>query len=408
MNIIIGAGISGLSAGHILAGKYRILEKTNCLGGLSGQYRVNGFAFDFGGHYFHFQNKAAIKELLEKFAVFKTHQRNSKIFMLQRFIPFSLQYHLAYLPVRLRKTVLQEITMTQETQAGSLQEFLLNNFGKHLYDLFFKPFLFKFYGLPLTELLAGMDKGSIPVPRQEEVMRGAVEKKHSTEGYNPIFYYPQPSLQKFIENYAQPVRHRIHFAERVERIDLREKKVFTNKDSYKYDNLINTMPLKEFLSILDPLPPFAWQQLKSLSTLVVNVVLARRRRHFHWLYLPEKDMPFYRVGYYPGQDMTAVYLEKTVAATERMDPEAIYMDMARVLHKTGMIEGHGEILFHDLKIIPVSYIVFDKHWPSLVPPALEFLRRQRIYSIGRYGSWNYSSMADDVQMALAAAALINQ
>ncbi len=80
--------------------------------------------------------------------------------------------------------------------------------------------------------------------------------------------------------------------------------------------------------------------------------------------------------------------------------------MVHTLRKTGMIEGRSEVLFHDLKRIPVSYIVFDKHWPQLVPPALDFLRRQRIFSIGRYGGWNYSSMADDMQTARETAALI--
>jgi protoporphyrinogen oxidase len=408
MNVIIGAGISGLSAGHFLGSEYLLLEKTNDPGGLSGQYQAKGFAFDYGGHYFHFQNKPAVKGYVEKFQAFKVYQRNSKIFMLKRFIPFSLQYHLAYLPSRLRQIVLREMSHQDETRVDNLQEFLLANFGEHLYGLFFKPFLTKFYHRPLSELLSGMDKGSIPVPRREDVRRGALEKKCFAEGYNSVFYYPHQGMQKFIESYSRPLQHSIRFKEQVMRVDLCQKKIFTDKGIYAYDNLINTMPLKEFLSILDPIPPFPWQQLQHLSTLVVNVVLAHRRRHFHWLYLPENDMPFYRVGYYPGGKITTVYLEKTIVSTERIDSQRIYRDMVRALHKTGMIQGQREIIFHDLKKIPVSYIVFGKHWPCLVPPVLEFLRRQRIFSIGRYGSWNYSSMADDIQMAWDTAALINQ
>jgi protoporphyrinogen oxidase len=397
-----------LSAGHFLNGECLILEKTYVPGGLSGQYPVDGYAFDYGGHYFHFQNKAVVKEYVEAFHPFRGYQRNSKIFLLNRFIPYSLQYHLAYLPVRLRQIILAEILSGKELESKNLEDFLLANFGEHLYGLFFKPFMSKFYGRTLTGLISGMDKGSIPVPRREDVLRGVNEKRSFMEGYNPFFFYPCQGMQKFILSYCRTLHDRIRFGERVIRIDLRQKKVYTKMGCYPYDNLINTMPLKEFLSVLAPPSPFPWQQLQHLSTLVVNAVLARRRRHFHWLYLPENDMPFYRVGYYPGGKMTAVYLEKTVAAGERIDSQGILLDMVHALRKTGMIQGRREILFHDLKKIPVSYIVFDKHWPRLVPPALEFLRGQRIFSIGRYGSWNYSSMADDIQSALDTAALINK
>jgi protoporphyrinogen oxidase len=407
MNVIIGAGISGLSAGHFLKGETVILEKTNGPGGLCGQYQANGFTFDYGGHYFHFQNKAAVREYVEKFHAFDVYRRNSKVFLQKRLIPYSLQYHLAYLPSSMRKIILREIFHPAETRAENLEEFLLTHFGEHFYDLFFKPFLSKFYRLPLRELLAGMDKGSIPVPRQDDVWRGAVEKKRSAEGYNPVFYYPRQGLQRFIRDYSRSLQQPIRFGERVVRIDLRQKKVFTDKGNYAYDNLINTMPLKEFSSILDPLPPFPWQQLRHLSTLVVNIALSRRLRHFHWLYLPETAMPFYRVGYYPGRGVTSAYLEKTITATEGVDHRGIFRDAVYVLRKTGMIEQQKEVLFHDLKEIPVSYVVFDTNWPRLVPMMLDFLRQRQIFSIGRYGSWNYSSMADDIQTARATAALID-
>jgi protoporphyrinogen oxidase len=407
MNIIIGAGISGLSAGHILKNECLILEQNARPGGLSGRYRVKGFAFDHGGHYFHFQNKAVVKAYVERFHAFKAYQRNSKVFLLKRFIPYSLQYHLAYLPARLRATILQEILRADETQAETVREFLLANFGRHLLDLFFEPFLGKFYGRPLDELLAGMDKGSIPVPKKDEVRLGAAEKKRFAEGYNPVFFYPRPAAREFIESYSRPVRQLIRLGERVTRVDRQRKKVYTDRGSYAYDNLINTMPLKEFLSILEPRVPFDWQRLNHLSTLVVNAVLGRRRRHFHWLYLPEAETPFYRVGYYPGGGkVIAVYLEKTVRNGDRLDRQQTLRDMALTLAQTGMIASQDEILFHDLKKIPVSYVVFDREWPRLVPPALEFLRRQRIFSIGRYGSWNYSSMADDIQNARDTAFLI--
>jgi len=408
MNIVIGAGISGLSAGQALEGELLVLERNAWPGGLSGQYRANGFTFDYGGHYFHFQNKPAIKKHVEKFQDFRAYRRNSKIFMLDRFIPYSLQYHLAYLPARQRHAILAEICRCQGKPNENLEEFLLANFGKHFYFLFFNPFLVKFYRRSLTGLLPGMDKGSIPVPKLKDVLAGSREKKHFSEGYNPVFFYPGQALQKFIESYCRPLQDKINFSEKVTHIDVRRKKLVTSRGTYDYDNLVSTMPLKELLGMISPPPPFPRQQLKNISTLVVNAVLARRQRRFHWLYLPEKDFSFYRVGYYPGRQAVSVYLEKTVAFAGPIDESSVCREMTSTLLRTGMVSRPGEILFHDLKKIPVSYVVFDRNWPRLVPAILSYLRRLDIYSIGRYGSWNYSSMADDIQSAMETAGQIRQ
>ncbi len=406
MNIVIGAGISGLSAGQALGGELLILEKNSLPGGLCGQYRAGGFAFDYGGHYFHFQNKPAVKAHVEKFQDFREYRRNSKIFMLERFIPYSLQYHLAYLPARLRHVILNEFSPSRKGAGANFEEFLLANFGRHFYQLFFKPYLSKFYRRPLSGLLADMDKGSIPVPDPVDVLSGAREKKYFSEGYNPVFYYPRRSLQQFIESYSRPLRGKIKFSETVLSIDARRRRLVTTRGSYEYDHLLSTMPLKELLGLITPAPPFPRQQLQNISTLVVNAVLARRRRRFHWLYLPERDLPFYRVGYYPGGQTVAVYLEKTIPAAGPLDGPRVQREMEHTLQRTGMVSRPGEILFHDLKKIPVSYVIFDRNWPRLVPAILSFLRRLGIHSIGRYGSWNYSSMADDIQMAQAAAGQI--
>jgi len=399
MNLVIGAGISGLSAGQALEGEFLILEKSPTAGGLAGQYRAGGFAFDHGGHYFHFQGKPGIQKHVEQFHAFQTFRRDSKIFLLGRFIPFSLQYHLAFLPARLRDPILAEVLDGGRGSAANLETFLLSHFGRNLYHLFFEPYLLKFYGRPLSGMLAGMDKGSIPIPRLEEVLAGARDKKRSAEGYNPVFYYPVRSLQGFIDDYSRPIRGKIRFSEKVIGVEARRKKVYTTHGSYHYENLISTMPLKELLGILLPPPPFPRQSLRHISTLVVNAVLSRRRRRFHWLYLPEKRFPFYRAGYYPKSEAVTVYLEKTISANSPLDPRQLLRETAFTLGRTGMIARESEILFHDLKKIPVSYVVFDRNWPLLVPEVLESLRRQRIFSIGRYGSWNYTSMADDILMA---------
>jgi len=119
--------------------------------------------------------------------------------------------------------------------------------------------------------------------------------------------------------------------------------------------------------------------------------------------LAEKKMPFYRAGYYPLQKHTTCYLEKTVSSKSIIDKKKLYGEIELTLKTLKMIETKNDIVFIDLCVIPVSYVLFNKDWHILVPTTLEKLRGLDIYSIGRYGAWNYTSMSDDIQTAIQCA-----
>ena len=65
MDVIIGAGISGLSYAMFSARDCVILEKDNVIGGYCRTTTRNGFVWDYSGHFFHFQD-SSIKELVMK------------------------------------------------------------------------------------------------------------------------------------------------------------------------------------------------------------------------------------------------------------------------------------------------------------------------------------------------------
>jgi len=47
--------------------------------------------------------------------------------------------------------------------------------------------------------------------------------------------------------------------------------------------------------------------------------------------------------------------------------------------------------------IPCAYVLYDAHRKKALPLISRFLQKNRIYSIGRYGSWEYSSIEDAVR-----------
>jgi len=409
MILVIGAGISGLSTANNLKKDYIILEKKDNWGGLSTQYQSNGYWFDYSGHYFHFKDKNKIKKYLENFANFKQYQKKSKIHILNRYVPYPLQFHLAYLPRKTATIILEEIINSSEKKAKNLHDFLINNFGNRLFELFFHPFLQKYYQKNLKNIMANMDKGSIPVPNKESIIEGYHGKRFDSEGYNPVFYYPEPSLRAFINKFAQSIKSKIHLNETVEKIDLFKRKLYTQNRSYEYEYIINSMPLKELLKKTlqrDEFPNF--NHLENISTLFINVVLKNRKKRFHWIYIPDKKISFYRVGFYPKQKFPVCYLEKTINPKEDIEYCYLFNETVFTLKKLGLIENRNEILHFDHQCIPVSYIIFNQQWRKIIPSVLEKLKNYRIYSIGRYGAWNYTSMSDDVKTAIKTAQEINQ
>lgn len=404
MIVIIGAGISGLTAARQLEGKkdFILLEKENYIGGLSTQYQVDGYRFDFGGHYFHFQGKADIQTLVESICAFKKFNRKSKTFVLDRFIPFPIQFHLSYLPASVRNSIVDEIMSREFTPAANIYDFLRDNFGETLFELFFNPFLSKYYQIDLHEIIANMDKGSIPPPDKERIVDGARGKKFYNTGYNPVFYYPASSLSRFIENYAGPIigNKRIYLNEKVIQVDILKKRVKTLFNEYAYDTLITSMPLKNLVEIIEPGNLFpSPQEFHHISTLLVNVILKQKRKRFHWVYLADKGIPFYRAGFYPVHPYPACYLEKSIAPGTVIVKEKLREEIVFTLKALGLIEREEEVIFFDAQVIPISYILFTLNWPRVVPPTLKKLKEYGIYSIGRYGSWNYTSMSDDIKDA---------
>jgi len=405
MIVIIGAGIFGLTAAANLppSKEYIVLEKENYCGGLSTQYFADGHWFDYGGHYFHFQDKEEIKDYLFKFCKFKNFIRKSKTFLLDRYIPFPVQFHLSHLPAPLKNKIFKEIMAAGQGRTDNLRDFLADHFGDTLFQLFFEPFMSKYYQVDLTALAAGMERGSIPVPDRKQVIGGFKGNTYSKTGYNPFFYSPASSLRYFFGKYTQNIVQNIKLNQKVVKIDLSKRKVITHDNSYPYEKLISTMPLNRLLEIITPQPQGQFpspRDLRHISTLVINVVLKKKRKRFHWVYLPEQKFPFYRLGFYSVHPLPVCYLERTVSPDYAVNRDELFQDINFTLKELKIIHHSDEIEYFNSRLIPISYVLFTRNWQTTVPPLMDKLKEYNIYSGGRYGAWNYTSMSDNVQSAL--------
>ena len=157
--LVLGAGLAGLSAAHALTeSQYNVItvEKNNHIGGLAITIQHGEFRFDLGGHRFLTNNKKVdryVKNLLA--GDYITVARSSKILLNKKYFDYplrpvnsifgfgvfkSLKILIEYCTEKLKQKIKK-----QEQQ--SLDEWVISRFGNTMYQLYFKEYSEKVWGI---------------------------------------------------------------------------------------------------------------------------------------------------------------------------------------------------------------------------------------------------------------------
>ena len=160
---MIGAGPAGLTAAYLLAKrgfKVTVLEGTAIVGGISQTAQYKGYRFDIGGHRF-FTKIAPVQALWEELLgdEFIDVPRLSRIHYHGRFFnyPLKAMNALAGLgPVNALRIVASYLhaKMYPSPVEDNFAQWVTNRFGKRLYEIFFRTYTEKVWGIPCTEIRA--------------------------------------------------------------------------------------------------------------------------------------------------------------------------------------------------------------------------------------------------------------
>jgi UDP-galactopyranose mutase len=192
---------------------------------------------------------------------------------------------------------------------------------------------------------------------------------------------------------------------RVEQIDVRRRVVrLEGGEELSYERLVNTLPLPQFLRMmcggpggLDGLAEdLDWSVVACLN---LGVDRADIGDGAHWIYFPDEDVPFYRVGF-PSNFSSSVapegcgsmYVEFGLGRDEPFDPEDLARRGIEALRAQGILAQDDRILVRDLVRIDPGYVIFDRSRQKVMKRVIPELEDLAIHSIGRYGAWTYSYM----------------
>lgn len=416
--LVIGAGLAGLSAAYyLLKKKYnvRIVEKGSRVGGLAVTDEERGFSFDKTGHLLHFKNTTIKKLVLQDIfeGGLKEIERKSRVWSCGVYTEYPFQSNTFGLPSDVANECLAEYFRVKYNppfkKVKSFEDFIYNYFGKGFAKYFMIPYNKKIWGVHPREMSTEWCDRFVPIPQLENVIAGSTEYGQSRLGYNAAFHYPATGIQELPERFSSILADKglkVELQKAVEYIDFKQKQARTvDGEIIDYDVLVSTISLKELISHTESLPDSVIKMGKLLRykpLYYLNIAINKpANKPIHWVYVPSPKIPFYRVGIYSNfssscapKGCSSLYVELSGRNfTDDMTP-----DILDHLVQMGMIQNKSDILFVRPNYIEYAYVIYDHNYSKVVPKIHKFLNKHDVYSVGRYGAWNYSGMEDAILM----------
>jgi len=310
MILILGGGLAGLSTAYHLGERpHLVIEAERQPGGLCRSREVDGFTFDYAGHLLHLRDSRII-DLIDELLpdAFDLITRRAMIRSRGATLPFPFQANLHGLPRQLVADCLTgfvesiPIAVPEEREV-SFEEWSLAVFGRGISEAFMFPYNGKLFRRPAREMTADWVSWAVPKPSLEEVVQGALGIENRGLGYNSEFRYPKKGGIDIIPKALASRVERIRLGEAATGIDLDRRLVrLGGGEQLAYDSLVVTIPMPAFLKLVnggqgeipDLAAPLDWSVVGCINLGVDRADLADGA---HWIYFPDEDLPFYRVGF---------------------------------------------------------------------------------------------------------------
>ena len=416
---VLGGGLTGLSASTFLqrAGvSHRLFEREAIAGGHAVTVEEQGFRFDRTGHLLHLRSPEMQRLATSVLppAQFRKLSRKSAVFSHGVYTRYPFQANTFGLPPEVAYECLAGFLeahfASAKPEPRDFEAFCLRHFGAGISKHFMLPYNSRLWGVAPSEITAEWCQRFVPLPKLEDVLRGALGASAPELGYNSQFWYPEQGIGSFSDALAAGTAIELNRAP--EHIDLARRVLAFRDEEVPFEVLVSSIPLPALLRLLSHVPEpvaAAAQQLRFTHLHYLDLGLTTANPNpYHWVYVPEDKYPFYRVGCYshfseklapPGKSSLYVELaERRSPSLPRLLPSVV-----QGLVELGLLRSERDIELCRLRTIEHAYVIYDHRYRPALDVIEPFLAEQRIISTGRYGGWNYSSMEDALLMGQSSA-----
>lgn len=421
--LVLGAGPCGLGAARQLercgVDSWLLVDGAPRAGGLASSFvDSQGFTWDVGGHV-QFSHYEYFDQAMDEFLGsdgWNHHQRESWVWMRERFIPYPFQNNLHRLGDVERDRCVQGLVAAAGTTEShrNFLEWIRTTFGIGIADVFMEPYNEKVWAHPLDQLSTAWMGERVAVPDVARVLANVRDGRDDVSwGPNNTFRFPKQGGTGAIWRACADrlPSERLRFGDYVVAVDVKARRVsLASGIDITYRYLVSTMPLRELVSLgaLHQFDSSATTGLLSSSSNIIGIGLRgqppEELRTKCWLYFPEPEVPFYRATVFsnyaesnvprPGETWSLM-CEVAESSYRPVDPARLLDDVVGAVLATGFISSPADVMSTWSYRAPYGYPIPGVHRDAALAEIIPALERYDIYSRGRFGMWKYEVSNQD-------------
>jgi protoporphyrinogen oxidase len=372
---VLGAGISGLSAAWFLKQRgihAQVFEASNQVGGLARSFDWHGIKCDIAPHRLFTDDQETLKTMLYMVPM-HAHMRKSKIYMRGKVIrdPINPLELVLKVPVKTAFGLVWSYLFRPKLPEDSFESMALNNFGRGLYDFFFRPYTYKLFGVSPLEISAAWGKQKL----RSSGLFDAIKRNSKT--FFKGFYYPEKGGYQAISNaFYEGIKDSVILNAKVTGLDHSDEKIVAVKyrvdgqnREFACDRVISTIPITMLGNMLGYAVDLRFKPIK----IVYLHINKPQVMPYHWIYFGDGDVVINRMAEfknfsddYCNDETTVICAEVTVQTENPLE------NVLQALDKYHLAD-RSEVL--DSLIIPIQYgyPIYRKGYQAVRAEAINFL-----------------------------------